>query len=53
MFLPGKVYLNLLLWVEHHGAWQGDYCKSRVRFLRGRKEEASMRRGNILEGRWT
>jgi hypothetical protein len=44
---------NLLLWVEHQGAWQGDHCESRVGFLRARKEEASMRRGNILEERWT
>jgi hypothetical protein len=34
----------ILLWVEHCGAWQGDHCESGVCFLRGRKEETSMKR---------
>jgi hypothetical protein len=33
--------------------WKGDHCESRVGFLMDGKEKASMKRGNILERRWT
>jgi hypothetical protein len=51
--LTGKMLINLLLLGEHHGTWKGECCESRVGLLRDGKEEASMKSGNILEGRWT
>jgi hypothetical protein len=45
---------NLTYWcglfIVEHGK---EIIESRICFLRGRKEEASMRRGHILEGRLT